>query len=340
MTQQIIESKIINTAQILLNGFEDSFKLNSHGLGGNNRGFRLECSKGKFFIKAYFQDAKNQLNRGAREAKFSSFLTSKGITNIPKFVGYDDSASIGIFEYLDGTYISKGEVLAEHIDEAIFFIKSINLYRNDNDAKDIPNAAESCFSINDHLLLIDRRVNRLLNIDPIDTKTDEALLFVTKLLIPKWNKLKEEAIKNCQKLSIDTNKDINQEFKCLSPSDFGFHNACIVNENIKFFDFEYSGWDDPAKLVCDFFYQPKVPVLHYFLDVFIAGISDALGVPKEPFYSTVKVLIPLYGIKWCSILLNDFLALDNSRRIFSGQEDTTKRRTIQLEKARNLLSSL
>ena len=41
--------------------------------------------------------------------------------------------------------------------------------------------------------------------------------------------------------------------KCLSPSDFGFHNVIVEKDKIlRFIDFEYAGWDDPAKMVSDF----------------------------------------------------------------------------------------
>jgi len=45
---------------------------------------------------------------------------------------------------------------------------------------------------------------------------------------------------------------------CLSPSDFGFHNALVDPSGaLSFLDFEYAGRDDPAKPVSDFFCQPK-----------------------------------------------------------------------------------
>ena len=48
---------------------------------------------------------------------------------------------------------------------------------------------------------------------------------------------------------------------CLSPSDFGFHNALVDDDGqVTFLDFEYAGRDDPAKLVSDFFCQPEIPV--------------------------------------------------------------------------------
>ena len=48
--------------------------------------------------------------------------------------------------------------------------------------------------------------------------------------------------------------------RVVSPSDFGFHNALRTEDGrLAFLDFEYAGWDDPAKLVCDFELQPAVP---------------------------------------------------------------------------------
>ena len=34
---------------------------------------------------------------------------------------------------------------------------------------------------------------------------------------------------------------------CILPGDFGFHNAIRTTKGVKFIDFEFAGWDDPAK---------------------------------------------------------------------------------------------
>ena len=61
-----------------------------------------------------------------------------------------------------------------------------------------------------------------------------------------------------KKLStIDFKRILPKSERCLSPSDFGFHNAiCDVNGVYHFVDFEYFGWDDPAKMICDFILHP------------------------------------------------------------------------------------
>ena len=59
----------------------------------------------------------------------------------------------------------------------------------------------------------------------------------------------------------DMDHPLDTQESVLSPSDFGFHNALLGPDGkLCFIDFEYAGWDDPAKLICDFFCQPQTPV--------------------------------------------------------------------------------
>jgi hypothetical protein len=124
------------------------------------------------------------------------------------------------------------------------------------------------------------------------------------------------------------------EHRVLSPSDFGFHNA-LKDEAGKlwFFDFEYAGWDDPAKLLCDFFCQPQVPVSIEHAESFVETLQMTVG--DEDLPARYKLLLPLHAAKWACILLNEFLRSDADRRRFAGLMD---RRTAQLEKARAMLA--
>ena len=54
----------------------------------------------------------------------------------------------------------------------------------------------------------------------------------------------------------------------ISPSDFGFHNALRTNTGPVFFDFEFSGWDDPAKTIIDFFFSLVFQLVIFILIVF------------------------------------------------------------------------
>ena len=131
-------------------------------------------------------------------------------------------------------------------------------------------------------------------------------------LIPVWQKV-QASLEN-------VSSDVQPDDRCLSPSDFGFHNAVLTEHSqLTFFDFEYAGWDDPAKTICDFFCQPKVPVSLDFYDVFASAIAACASSP-EKVRARADRLLPLYRIKWCCILLNEFLPVDEQRRRFAGAE--------------------
>jgi len=66
--------------------------------------------------------------------------------------------------------------------------------------------------------------------------------------------------------------NISNSNRILSPSDFGLHNTISEKKKLYFLDFEYFGWDDPIKLICDFFWHPgnnmskklknRLPLIH------------------------------------------------------------------------------
>ena len=51
----------------------------------------------------------------------------------------------------------------------------------------------------------------------------------------------------------------------LSQSDIGFHNIFEdKNNNLLFFDFEYTGWDDSFKMISDIVLQPDYKIKNEF----------------------------------------------------------------------------
>ena len=129
--------------------------------------------------------------------------------------------------------------------------------------------------------------------------------------------------------------------RCISPSDFGFHNAIREsNQIIRFIDFEYAGWDDPAKLVGDFFSQVAVPVPDKYFTDFVESIAHNFH-DFQSFKVRAKLLLPIYQIKWCCIVLNIFLPTHLNRRLFSNPLiDIQQLQNEQLLIAQSLLSLL
>jgi len=146
-----------------------------------------------------------------------------------------------------------------------------------------------------------------------------------------------------RRLSVLPERDavIPSDQRVLSPSDFGFHNALRTPQHaLRFVDFEYAGWDDPAKTISDFFLQPAVPVPHEHYDHVITEAAAAVQ-QQQILPRRVKTLYPLFGVKWCCILLNEFVPRDAARRTYARPgERIEDRRRQQLDRAGQLLAHL
>ena len=125
----------------------------------------------------------------------------------------------------------------------------------------------------------------------------------------------------------------------LSPSDFGFHNALRTSDGgLVFVDFEYFGWDDPAKMVSDFLLHPGMalsrPLRGRFLNRLLRGFGTGHALDVR-----VRVAFGLYALKWCMILLNEFVPEHLQRRLFAkpGLKPADLQRQ-QLAKARDMLT--
>ncbi len=302
--------------------------------GGNNRVYRVPAAARAGLLKAYFQNPADPRDRFGTERAFYEFLWRCGVRRTPEPLGWDGAERLGLFTFVTGRKLQPEEVTAESVGQALEFIAELNRERTSAAAGQLPLASEACFSVAEHLACVGRRVARL---DQIESATDlgrEAAAFVANELKPAWRRLSAT-------LGQTPNPDapLPPAQRCLSPSDFGFHNALLAEDGrLRFFDFEYAGWDDPAKLVCDFFCQPQVPVDFCHRDAFLARLAQALELDPT-FSERARRLQPAYQVKWCCIMLNEFVRGDRARRAFAvGVEAVGSRETVQLEKARGILA--
>ena len=127
----------------------------------------------------------------------------------------------------------------------------------------------------------------------------------------------------------------------MSPSDFGFHNALRTGDgNIAFVDFEYFGWDDPVKLVSDFLLHPGMKLTAKTSRHFAEGVAEIYA--DDPNYKTrLRLLYPLYAIRWSLIVLNEFLPAKWQQRRYAGEfDDRNSILSTQLAKARHFIKSV
>ena len=308
--------------------------------GANNRVFRVETSSTVALLKSYFRHPDDPRDRLATEFAFSQFAWQNGVRCIPQPLVCDRAAGLALFEFVFGRSLAGSTAGEAAVDQAIDFYRTLNRAKHHADASALPAASESCFSLDDHFATVARRVTRLKTISVGNQLDVAARSFVETDLVDTWTRVLAEARRSAAAARLKFDVPLDAANRCLSPSDFGFHNALLANDGrLRFIDFEYAGWDDPSKLVCDFFCQPAVSAPIGAFQRFAHAVAAELPDP-ELHIARATLLFPVYRVKWVCIMLNEFLPVGSSRRTFSTAAELESRKLNQLAKARAALAAI
>jgi len=308
--------------------------------GGNNRVYWGQSAEQKLLLKLYFFKEGDKRDRLRGERCFYKLAEKAGLNEVPKALGWDIEHRMGLFTFVEGRKLEPGAVTVDHVREAANLVVRVNnALEEDPSVRDWPTASEACFSFAEHLATVDGRVSRLESLAMRDDLDKEAVIWIRDELVPRWHRAREEAARRAADAGWDMEASLPPSQRWISPSDFGFHNMLVDGGGfLKFFDFEYAGWDDPAKLAADFFCQPGVPVPLDLWEVFGRSLAECHRWTPET-GRRARLLLPVYGIKWCCIMLNEFLPAEAERRGFS-QAGAGDRRAAQLGKARAALQQV
>jgi|TARA_Y100000310_G_scaffold193786_1_gene193735 hypothetical protein len=289
------------------------FSIQRIQIGRNSKVYLIDKNDSKWILKEYYQQDADPRNRLKTEYNFLSCLNSNDIEFVARTISSDNNHNWGLFSYLPGK--KPENVKSNYIQQAAEFIQKINEIRDLPGARDLPDASEACFSISAHLKCVEKRLDLLKKMDLTQEIDYYVFDFIQQQLVPTHAQIVTRTIENVDDKVLSKTL-LNQE-RILSPSDFGFQNTLINGNTLNFLDFEYAGWDDPAKLMCDFGCHPEIPVkdeyLQSFKDSFCSWLEDA-----ENTIVRSDILMPLYRLKWCCIMLNEFTSVGRARRNHSG----------------------
>ena len=103
----------------------------------------------------------------------------------------------------------------------------------------------------------------------------------------------------------------------------------------------YHDLDDPAKMIVDVLLHPGMNLTDDHKRRFFNGILQCFS-DYPRLVKRVKVVYPLFGLKWCLILLNEFLPEELIRRQFAGMkdQDLLMLQVEQLSKAKHMLQNI
>jgi fructosamine-3-kinase len=304
--------------------------------GRNSRVWQVRSGDHAFALKQYATRQDEPRNRLATEVDALRLMERCQIDHVPRVLAVDDARGYALLSWIDGR-----EVIAindDDIDAAIAFLSVIHELRVSPWAAEQPLAAEACLSG----LEIERQITeRLARLRKAARREPEALDFVNQSFPFAFSKASAEARKQMAVASLDFTAELAQERRTLVPSDFGFHNCLRQNDgSLVFLDFEYFGWDDPVKLTADFVLHPgrALPVVQRrrFREaaVRLYGTDPA-------FARRLTAYLPLFGLRWVLILLNEFVPERWHQRVRAGYPGSwSDAKARQLARAQDFLASL
>jgi len=299
--------------------------------GRNSQVYKVTAPGGEpFALKVYWTAPDDPRDRLGTEVGALAFLRGQGLTCVPRPQAADPGAGLGLFEYIEGEHPLAAT--GADLDQAAGFLIRLHELRLTPAASRLGPASEARFSFRAVADQVESRLQTLVAGAP-------ALGFLADELVPAWQAALATCQAGCAAAGIPFERDLPPGERTLSPSDFGFHNALRRDGSLVFLDFEYFGWDDPAKLLADLLLHPGMDLAAglrlRLVETVLAGF-DQPGLRRR-----VQLAYPLFGIKWCLILLNEFLPGPLGRRRFAAPgASTAERQTRQLAKARNLLHQL
>lgn len=317
-TTQLIHSEL----------FTDIMQLSG---GRNNRVFRATGKSGDVVIKQYFYSPSDKRDRLVSEFSMLSFLHENGICNVPKPHIKDEQMHTGIYGFIDGSPVNRDSITENDVAALAELLCKMWHIRALPQSKNLPLASDACFSIKDYAQKTLNRINSLCQLSDTNRLVRDAVSFVKYDILPFFISVHDKC---CADILL-YESTLDTKYHALSPSDHGFHNAIRSSDGMLYFiDFEYSGWDDPVKMICDPLLQPDNPVpagLDSFFIKNMKPVLDDLPVIIDRFH----YIYTLLSIKWCCILLNEFMPASESRRNFSGVTADDNRKNQQLQLSRN-----
>jgi len=309
--------------------------------GRNARVFRLTDRNGAVWCgKLYAPSLREGQDRLRTEWFAYSFLSKHWGAKVPRPMAYSPEEGAAIYEWIDGEPFAPNEPGIEDLDQALAFMNWVNSLRDSPEAMAAPAASEACFSGEDLLGNLTERIDRLLTVNEDGCEHEAMHDFVERHVQTACNSFAQSAREGYRGLSRGFGDDLPLAERLISPSDFGFHNALKTVTGIVWLDFEYFGWDDPAKTMADFLLHPAMDLATECKRRFWTGLLrhfDRCGDLAQ----RARLLYPLYGIKWCLIILNEFIPKDLDRRAFAGRIELCdcEVRRLQLSKAKHMLDT-
>ena len=280
--------------------------------GRNSRIYHVRSGAKEFALKQYPSRADDPRDRLSTEVGALTLMERYRIDTVPRVAGVDRERGFALLSWIDGVPVT--EISGTDIEAAAHFLAAIHALRTTPWAKEQPAAAEACLSGAE----IERQITaRLARLRDLSGEGDLAR-FLNHAFGPALEREIVKAKATMKAAGLDFAADLPQEWRSLVPSDFGFHNSLRRRDgSLAFVDFEYFGWDDPVKLSADIMLHPGKPLSAEQCGHF-RRLAVGLYGADPSFAPRLGAYLPLFGLRWVLILLNEFIPERWQRRVLAG----------------------
>jgi|FEC22Drversion2_1045045.scaffolds.fasta_scaffold00819_13 Phosphotransferase enzyme family len=303
--------------------------------GGNSRIFRVDAGTARYALKKY--PATDNRNRLEAEVNALRFFERKGIGRTPQVVAVASEQRFALLTWIEGEAV---EAVADgDIAEFASFQIALDRGIDDQARAEIGEAAEACLSGPRILAQIERRYARLA---AVKHDVPEFAPFFDDVLVPSLRRFEAGAAKSYRQLGFDLGEDLAPRFRTLIPSDMGAHNALRAPDGkLCFLDFEYFGWDDPLTSIANFVMHPGMQLSDRQKAAYRQAMLSHFSRHAEA--HRLPALMPLYGLRWCAIILGELLPERWKHRLESNaatMDSWGRVRREQIGKAKRLMAEL
>jgi hypothetical protein len=307
-------------------------RLSPVGGGRNSRVYRVDTSGGVFALKRYFSLENDRRDRLDVETGALRWMASHELDMVPRVVAVEVETGSVLLSWMGGS--RPNELGPADVDQAIEFFRVLERLRRTAPLRGARLASEACLSGKELERQIRKRLSDLAVLD------DEPALrvFLREEFIGAFETALDRARRVFLSSKLSFEAELRPENRSLVASDFGFHNALRDDlGRLAFVDFEYFGWDDPAKLTSDTLLHPGTPMNCQLRSRLQSAAQELYG--DDPNFSArCHAFYPLFALRWALILLNEFHPERWKRRLLAGRRGRwadVKRR--QLSAARAML---
>ncbi|MDC0442677.1 hypothetical protein OAM47_00790 [Gammaproteobacteria bacterium] len=251
------------------------------------------------------------------------FFEKYNIRFVPQKVFSSRKSNFILMTFIEGV---KPDVFSSQIaNQAIEFLHMIHTASLDLNLSNPIYATEAFLSAKELYQQIDNRIDNFYTNIPDQSPI---ISFLRYQLEPFYKRLR----------GITSGKILDQKIDIshmtFSVVDFGLNNYILDKDNLlNFIDFEFSGMDDPVKLVSDTLFHPannlSVEDIKKYQPLFCKIFQDT----DPSFESRFESFYLFFGVKWCLIMLKHFL---RSKKVEIYENDDL----MQLRRTKERLSIL